>query len=90
MPFGFSFNEEVPRWTIEVYVGNAMTQQRTIQAPDQIMVMQYISMVNEVSQAPQPMKIILYGTKQIQSSLNEWINRPARLEFYNNKWDGDM
>lgn len=91
MPFGFTFNDmNIPTWTIEIYVGNAMTQQQQLQMPDQMMVMQFAQIVNELANAPQPMKVILRGTKQVQNHLGEWADKPARIEYYNLRWDGEF
>lgn len=91
MPFGFTFGSmDIPTWTIEIYVGNAMTQQQQLQMPYQMMAMQFAQIVNELANAPQPMKVILRGTKQVEISPDEWEDKPARIEYYNLKWDGEF
>ena len=84
MSFGFTFGSmNIPTWTIEIYVGNAMIQQQQLQMPDQMMAMQFAQIVNKLANAPQPMKVILRGT-------NEWEDKPARIEYYNLRWDGEF
>ena len=56
MPFGFSFGGgDIPTWTVEIYVGNALTQSQSIQSPTEMMMINFANMVNEIAQAPQPM-----------------------------------
>lgn len=91
MPFNFTFGGiNLPQWTIEIYVGNAMTQQQTMQMPYEMIVSQFIQIVNEIANAPQPMKAICRGTKEIETGFNEWKELPARVEYYNLKWDGEF
>ena len=93
MPFEFRVNgtgNMFPTWTLEIYVGNALTQQQQMQLPDQMMAMQFAQIVNELANAPQPMKVILRGTKQVEVSPDEWEDKPARIEYYNLRWDGEF
>ena len=36
------------------------------------------------------MKCVCKGTTEIELPNGNWVERPARVEFYNNKWGGDM
>lgn len=85
MPFEFRVNgtgDMFPTWTLEIYVGNALTQQQQMQLPDQMMAMQFAQIVSELANAPQPMKVILRGTRQGKAQ--------PRIEYYNLRWDGEF
>ena len=36
------------------------------------------------------MKCVCEGTKEIELPNGDWVERPARVEFYNIKWDGEI
>ena len=36
------------------------------------------------------MKCVCKGVTEIKLPNGDWVERPARVEFYNNKWGGDM
>lgn len=91
MPFGFSFGGgDIPTWTVEIYVGNALTQSQSIQSPTEMMMINFANMVSEIAQAPQPMKLICRGEKWIDVNAYETKKLPARVEFYNNRWDEEI
>ena len=37
----------------------------------------------------EPMKCVCKGTIEIELPNGDWVERPARVEFYNNKWGGE-
>lgn len=90
MPFNFTFGGELPQWTIEIYVGDAMVEQQTISAPWQSIAMNFAQIVNNLHNQPQPMKAICRGTQEVQVGFNEWKELPAYIEYRNLRWDGEI
>lgn len=88
----FSFGgNNLLQYTIEIYVGNALIKQSTI-APmaTEMLAMQFMQLCEQIANENQPMKCVCKGTKEIELPNGDWVKRPARVEFYNNKWDGDI
>lgn len=87
----FAFNDALPRYTFEIYIGNAMVEQSTIiPIAFEMLVAQFIQMCEQIANENQPMKCVCKGVKEIELPNGDWVERPARVEFYNNKWDGDI
>lgn len=85
----FSFGNDLPQYTIEIYVGNALMNQQTLPSISlEILVMQFAQLCEQIANKAQPMKCVCKGTTEIELPNGDWVERPARVEFYNNKWDG--
>lgn len=79
------------QYTIEIYVGNALMNQQIITPIAlELLAMQFAQICDQIANQDQPMKCVCKGTKNIKLSNGDWVERPSRIEFYNNKWDGDM
>lgn len=87
----FTFHDALPQYTIEVYIGNAMAEQLTI-APIAfaMLVMQFIQICGQIANENQPMKCVCKGMKEIELPNGDWVTKPSRVEFYNNKWMENM
>ena len=87
----FSFGNDLPQYTIEIYVGNALVNRQTLPSITlEILAMQFAQLCEQIANKNQPMKCVCEGTTEIELPNGDWVERPARVEFYNNKWDGDM
>lgn len=85
----FSFGNDLPQYTIEIYVGNALMNQQTLPSISlEILAMQFAQLCEQIANKAQPMKCVCKGTIEIELPNGDWAERPARVEFYNNKWDG--
>ena len=81
----------LPQYTIEIYVGNAVINQQNIASFSlEMLAMQFMQLCEQIANENQPMKCVCKGTKEIELPNGDWVGRPARVEFYNNKWDGDL
>jgi len=79
------------QYTIEIYVGNALMKQQIVTPIAlELLAMQFAQICDQIANQDQPMKCICKGTKNIKLPNGDWVERPSRIEFYNNKWDGDM
>lgn len=87
----FSFGNDLPQYTIEIYVGNALVNRQTLPSITlEILAMQFAQLCEQIANKNQPMKCVCKGTTEIELPNGDWVERPARVEFYNNKWDCDM
>lgn len=87
----FTFNKALPQYTIEIYVGNAMTEQLTITPfAFEMLVMQFAQICQQIANENQPMKCVCKGVKEIELPDGDWVTKPSRVEFYNNKWMENM
>lgn len=86
--FTFSFgNMDLPTYTIETYVGNALIQTQTIRPlAFEMLVMQFAGLCEQIANEQQPMKCVCRGMKDIQKPNGDWTQKEARVEFYNNHW----
>ena len=85
----FSFGNDLPQYTIEIYVGNALVNRQTLPSITlEILAMQFAQLCEQIAIKNQPMKCVCKGTTEIELPNGDWVERPARVEFYNNKWDG--
>lgn len=86
----FSFGNDLPQYTIEIYVGNALVNRQTLPSITlEILAMQFAQLCEQIANKNQPMKCVCEGTTEIELPNGDWVERPARVEFYNNKWDGE-
>lgn len=67
-----------------------MNQQIITPIALELLAMQFAQICDQIANQDQPMKCVCKGTKNIKLSNGDWVERPSRIEFYNNKWDGDM
>ena len=87
----FTFNNALPQYTIEIYIGNAMAEQSTITPiAFEMLVMQFAQICEQIANENQPMKCVCRGTKEIGLPNGDWVTKPSRVEFYNNKWMENM
>ena len=88
----FSFGgNNLSQYTIEIYVGNALVNQQIVTPIAwEMLAMQFAQLCEQIANEKQPMKCVCKGTNEIELPNGDWVERPARVEFYNNKWDGDM
>lgn len=87
----FSFGNDLTKYTIEIYVGNTCIEQQTVRPIAlQILVMQFAQLCEQIANETPPMKCVCKGVKEIELPNGDWVERPARVEFYNNKWDGEI
>lgn len=87
----FSFGNDLPQYTIEIYVGNALVNRQTLPSITlEILAMQFAQLCEQIANKHQPMKCVCKGTIEIELPNGDWVERPARIEFYNNKWDGEI
>ena len=79
------------QYTIEIYVGNALIEQSTITPmATGMLAMLFAHLCEQIANKNQPMKCVCKGTTEIELPNGDWVERPARVEFYNNKWDGEI
>lgn len=91
MVFNFGIGGDMPTYTIEVYVGNALIEQQTIRPLAlEMLVMQFAGLCEKIGNESQPMKCICKGTTEIELPNGDWVERPAKVMFYNKKWDGEF
>lgn len=87
----FSFGNDLPQYTIEIYVGNALVNRQTLPSITlEILAMQFAQLCEQIANKNQPMKCVCKGTTEIELPNGDWVERPARVEFYNNKWNGKI
>ena len=87
----FNFGNDLSQYTIEIHVGNAIVEQSTITPiAFEMLVMQFIQICEQIANENQPMKCVCRGMKEIELPNGDWVERPTRVEFYNNKWDGEI
>lgn len=88
----FSFGgNNLSQYTIEIYVGNALVNQQIVTPIAlEMLAMQFAQLCEQIANENQPMKCVCKGTKEIELLNGDWVERPARVEFYNNKWDGEI
>ena len=87
----FSFGNDLPQYTIEIYVGNALVNRQTLPSITlEILAMQFAQLCEQIANKNQPMKCVCKGTTEIELPNGDWVERPTRVEFYNNKWDGEI
>ena len=86
----FSFGgNNLSQYTIEIYVGNALVNRQTLPSITlEILAMQFAQLCEQIANKNHPMKCVCKGTTEIELPNGDWVERPARVEFYNNKWDG--
>lgn len=85
----FTFGE-LPQWTIEIYVGNAMIKKQIVNAPWQGIAVSFAQIASDLYNRPQPMKAICRGIQEIEVGFNEWKEVPATIRYYNPRWDGEL
>ena len=88
----FSFRgNDLPQYTIELCVNNTLVGQNVVTPMTlEMMAMQFVQLCVQIANENEPMKCVCKGTTGIELPNGDWVGRPARGEFYNNKWGGDM
>ncbi len=88
----FSFGgNNLSQYTIELYVGNALVGRNVVTPMAlEVLSMQFLQLCEQIANENKPMKCVCKGTKEIELPNGDWVERPVRVEFYNNKWGGDM
>ena len=87
----FNFGNDLPQYTIEIYVGDALVNQQMVTPIAlEMLAMQFAQLCEKITNETQPMKCVCKGTKEIELPNGDWVERPTRVEFYNNKWDGGI
>ena len=88
----FSFGgNNLPQYTIELYVDNTLVEQNVVTPMAlEILAMQFAQLCEQIANENEPMKCVCKITREIPLLNGDWVERPARVEFYNNKWGGDM
>ena len=56
----------------------------------EMLAMQFIQLCEQIANENEPMKCVCKGITEIELPNGNWVERPVRVEFYNNKWGGDM
>ena len=84
----FNFNTiDLPTYKIELYVGNALLQTLNMTPLSfEMLIMQFAGLCEQIANEQQPMKCICRGMKDIQKPNGDWVQKEARVEFYNNHW----
>lgn len=88
----FSFGgNNLPQYTIELYVGNTLVGREVVTPMTlEMLAMQFIQLCEQIANENEPMKCVCKGITEIELPNGNWVERPVRVEFYNNKWGGDM
>lgn len=88
----FSFGgNDLPQYTIELYVGNTLVGQNAVTPMAlEMLAMQFAQLCEQIANESEPMKCVCKGMTEIELPNGDWVERPVRVEFYNNKWGGDM
>lgn len=83
--FGFGI-PDLMNLHIEVKLGTAIVQSDALQAPYQVMLQHCQSMVNEIANSQEPMKITMSSTKEVQLPNGDWVDKPSKLIYANNAY----
>ena len=54
-----------------------------------MLAMQFAQLCEQIANENEPMKCVCKGTTEIELPNGDWVERPTRVEFYNNKWGGE-
>lgn len=87
----FSFGgNNLPQYTIELYVGNTLVGQNVVPPmPLDMLAMQFTQLCEQIANENEPMRCVCKSTREIELPNGDWVGRPVRVEFYNNKWGGE-
>ncbi len=87
----FSFGgNNLPQYTIELYVGNALVGQNVVTPMAlEMLAMQFAQLCEQIANENDPMKCVCKGMTEIELPNGDWVERPVRVEFYNNRWGGE-
>lgn len=87
----FNFGNNLPQYTIETYVSNALVSQQIVTPIAlEMLAIQFAQLCEQIANETKPIKCVCKGTKEIELPNSDWVERPARVEFYNKKWDGEI
>lgn len=79
--FGLSEPMEV---LLEQYIGNACVSRQKLSAPPEFLQAQFISLIQQVANQSQPMKIRMVRWEDVWSQIdNEWKKLELSIEFKN-------
>ena len=88
--FTFGGNN-LPQYTIELYVDNTLVGQNVVTPMTlEMLAIQFVQLCVQTANENEPMKCVCKGMTEIELPNGDWVERPVRVEFYNNKWGGDM
>lgn len=74
---------EIYEATLEVYVSDKLAQRQTMQAPKEMLMMNYVQMVNQISRDKRPMKVKMIVPEVI------WDNFENKQKILNNSVECD-
>ena len=87
----FNFGNNLPQYTIELYVGNTLVGQNVVASMAlEMLAMQFLRLCEEIANENEPMKCVCKGMTEIELPNGDWVERPARVEIYSNKRASDM
>ena len=92
MIFNFNINDmmgEMPTFTIEQYIGNALVGSNTVSGLPQMVALEFTKLCQQAAQSSQPVKLICKGYKEIELPNGDWVKKPSRIEYYNKHWEGE-
>lgn len=83
--FGFSQPQTV---TLEQYIGNALVRSQQLSAPPEFLQAQFMQLVQQVANQPQPMKICMIRWEEVWDKFEvKWKKLELDMEFKN--WKDD-
>jgi len=85
----FGINLEPFLATIEIYIGDTLSESKQLQAPVFVLQQQYVSLVQQIANDTRPMKVCMYIDKEIYDDNNNFIRKFKNgVEFENKLYGG--
>ena len=83
----FSFGgNNLPQYTIELYVGNTLVGQNVVASMAlEMLAMQFLRLCEQIANENEPMKCVCKITREIPLLNGDLVERPARVEFDMNR-----
>ena len=83
----FNFNFDSYDVIFEIYIGNALANKQRMQAPKQMLMMNFIQVVEELRNDSRPMKVKMIRQESIFDKFeNKYKTLNNEIEFMNNAW----